>query len=215
MEKELTRATVDTKYTWDLTRIYESDEAWEAAFAEVKAMGGEIEKLAGTLAGGKEAVLAALRLEDELGLKLSCIYTYAMMKQNEDTTVGKYQAMLGRAASLISEAGAKSAYATPELLSLPDGTLEALIADPDFADFDAALRKTLRQKPHTLDAEGERLLAMASEVCSASENAYDMLTDADLDLGKTRGEDGKKNAAGCNRTEIWYNTKRLTQEDWI
>ncbi|MBP3427452.1 MAG: oligoendopeptidase F [Clostridia bacterium] len=192
MEKELTRATVDTKYTWDLTRIYESDEAWEAAFAEVKAMGGEIEKLAGTLAGGKEAVLAALRLEDELGLKLSCIYTYAMMKQNEDTTVGKYQAMLGRAASLANEVMAKGAFLTPELLSLADGVLEGYIEDPDFADFDASLRKTLRMKPHTLSAREEQLLAMAGEVCGASENAYDMLTDADMDLGKTRGEDGKK-----------------------
>ena len=192
MEKELTRATVDTKYTWDLTRIYESDEAWEAAFAEVKTMGGEIEKLAGTLAGGKEAVLAALRLEDELGLKLSCIYTYAMMKQNEDTTVGKYQAMLGRAASLANEVMAKGAFLTPELLSLADGVLEGYIEDPDFADFDASLRKTLRMKPHTLSAREEQLLAMAGEVCGASENAYDMLTDADMDLGKTRGEDGKK-----------------------
>ena len=192
MEMELTRATVDPKYTWDLTRIYESDEAWEKAFAEVKEQGDAIGKLAGTLAGGKEAVLTALRLEDELGLKLSCIYTYAMMKQNEDTTVGQYQAMLGRAASLANEVMAKGAFLTPELLSLEDGVLESYIADPDFADFDASLKKTLRLKPHTLSAREEQLLAMAGEVCGASENAYDMLTDADMDLGKTRGEDGKK-----------------------
>ena len=37
MEKELTRETVDPRYTWDLTRIYASDEAWEEAFADVKA----------------------------------------------------------------------------------------------------------------------------------------------------------------------------------
>ena len=28
MDNQLTRATVDPRYTWDLTRIYESDEAW-------------------------------------------------------------------------------------------------------------------------------------------------------------------------------------------
>ena len=37
MEQELTRDQVDARYTWDLTRIFEGDEAWEAAFAEVKA----------------------------------------------------------------------------------------------------------------------------------------------------------------------------------
>ncbi|MBQ7885331.1 MAG: oligoendopeptidase F [Clostridia bacterium] len=192
MEQELTRGTVDPKYTWDLSRIYESDEAWERAFEKAKALGDEIAAMAGTMKDGRQAVLAALKLNNELEQSLSCIYTYAMMKQHEDTTVGRYQAMLGRAGSLLSEAMAKAAFLTPELLSLDQGMLEGYIADPDFADFDAALRAALRMKPHTLSAREERLMAMASEVCSASENAYDMLTDADMDLGKTRDEDGKK-----------------------
>lgn len=192
MEQELTRATVDPKYTWDLTRIYPSDEAWESAFAEVKAQGDALAAMAGTLGDGKEAVLAALCKENELDQKISCIYTYAMMKMNEDSTVGKYQAMLGRAASLASEVMAKGAFLTPELLALDDGVLEGYIADPDFADFDAGLKKTLRMKPHTLSAREEQLLAMAGDICGAPENAYDMLTDADMDLGKTRSEDGKK-----------------------
>jgi len=192
MEQELTRATVDPKYTWDTTRIYESDEAWEKAVESVKAQGDEFAAMAGTLSQGKDVILKALTAYTKMYEQVSGIYTYAMMKQNEDTTVGTYQAMLGRAASLLAEIGAKTAYATPELLALPEGTLEALIEDPEFADYDAMLRGILRQKPHTLSAREEQLLAMAGEVCGASENAYDMLTDADMDLGMTRGEDGKK-----------------------
>ena len=192
MENELTRSTVEPRYTWDLTRIYDSDEAWEKAFADVKALGDEIAALSGTLSSGKDAVLSCLRMEDRMGCMISCIYTYAMMKQNEDTTVGKYQAMLGRAGTLYSEVSARSAFITPELLSLEDGVLESYIADPDFSDYDAALKRTLRMKPHTLSAREEQLLAMAGDVMGASESAYDMLTDADMDLGMTRGEDGKK-----------------------
>ena len=192
MDMELTRATVEQKYTWDMTRIYENDEAWEKAVADVKASADAFAAKAGTLKDGKEVILAALNEYADMYTQISGIYTYAMMKQNEDTTVGTYQAMLGRAASLLSEVGAKTAYAIPELLALPQGTLEALIEDPAFADFDAQLKSILRQKPHTLSAREEQLLAMAGEVCGASENAYDMLTDADMDLGFTRGEDGKK-----------------------
>ena len=192
MEKELTRATVDPKYTWDVTRIYASDEAWETAFADTKAKGDQIAAMAGTLENGKEAVLAALTMENDLEQALSCIYTYAMMKTNEEMTASHYQAMLGRAGSLVSEIMAKGAFLTPELLSLDEETLKGYIADPDFSDYDVRLTKTLRMKPHTLSAREEQLLAMAGEVCGASENAYDMLTDADMDLGKTRGEDGKK-----------------------
>ncbi|MBQ8616996.1 MAG: precorrin-8X methylmutase, partial [Clostridia bacterium] len=133
MEKELTRATVDPKYTWDLTRIYESDEAWEKAFADTKAKGDEIAAMAGTLKNGKDAVLAALNMENDLEQALSCIYTYAMMKTNEEMTVSKYQAMLGRAGSLVSEIMAKGAFLTPELLSLDEEVIKGYIADPDVA----------------------------------------------------------------------------------
>ena len=32
MDKELTRASVDPRFMWDLTRIFNSDDAWEQAF---------------------------------------------------------------------------------------------------------------------------------------------------------------------------------------
>ena len=192
MEQELTRGTVDPRYTWDLTRIFENDEAWERAFENAKKQADSLAAMAGTMKDGKQAVLCALKLENELEQALSVIYTYAMMKQHEDTTVGRYQGMMGRAGTLVSEAMAKAAFLTPELLALEDGVLEMYIADPAFADYDAALRAALRQKPHTLSAREEQLMAMASEVCGACENVYDMLTDADMDLGKTRDEDGKK-----------------------
>ena len=187
MEQELTRATVDPRYTWDVTRIYASDEAWEQAYAALREDGKAFAALAGTLSSGREAILTAISRYAKLEAAMSRVYCYAMMKQNEDTTVGKYQGMLAQAASLASELGADGAFLMPELLALPDGTLEALIDDPDFAEYDAMLRSALRMKPHTLTAREEQLLAMAGDVCGAPENAYDLLTDADMDLGMTRG----------------------------
>ena len=127
MEQELTRGTVNPKYTWDVSRIYESDEAWECATQKAKEQADALAQMAGTMKDGKQAVLAALKLEDALGQNLSCIYTYAMMKQHEDTTVGKYQAMMGRAGTLVSEAMAKAAFLTPELLALEEGDRKSVV----------------------------------------------------------------------------------------
>ena len=60
MEQELTRATVEPRYTWDVTRIYTSDEDWEKAYAALREDGRAFAALAGTLAGGREAVLTAI-----------------------------------------------------------------------------------------------------------------------------------------------------------
>lgn len=192
MDNQLTRATVDPRYTWDLTRIYESDEAWEQAFEAVKAEANAFAACAGTLQEGRESVKKALERYMTLMEKMGDVYCYAMMKQHEDTTVGVYQAMNSRAQTLYSEVAAKTAFLTPELLTLEESELAGMIADPAFAAYDVFLKGVLRMKPHTLTPREEQLLAMASEMAGVPENAYDMLTDADLDLGTTRGENGQK-----------------------
>ena len=192
MEKELTRATVDPRYTWDLTRAFPTDEAWEEAFKEISDEAKEFAKRAGTLSQGKEAVLDAFKALAHMSQRLSGLYAYSMMRSNEDSANAKYQAMSDRAGTLSGEVAAASAFLDPELLALKDGEIEAMMADPDFSEFDRLLGGVLRMKDHTLSAAEEKLMAMAADTCEASANAYHMLAYADMDLGKTRGENGEK-----------------------
>ena len=53
MEQELTRGTVDPKYTWDVSRIYESDETWEQAIQKAKEQADALAAMAGTMKDGK------------------------------------------------------------------------------------------------------------------------------------------------------------------
>lgn len=194
MDNPKLRDSVDPRYTWDLTRVYESDAAWERAFAEVKERAQAFAGCAGTLCNGRETVKKALDGYMALMERMGDVCAYAMMKLHEDTTAGAYQAMNSRAQTLYSEVCAKTAFFVPELLTLEEREMESMMADAAFADYDVFLRDVLRMKPHTLSPREEQLLAMASEMAGVPENAYDMLAGADLDLGKTRGEDGKKAA---------------------
>ena len=192
MEKELTRETVDPRYTWDLTRIYASDEAWEEAFAAVKAQAEAFAKRAGTLSQGREAVLDALTAMMRMDETFFALHAYAMMKNNEDSTNAKYQAMSDRAGTLAGIVAAACSFMEPELLALEEGEIEKMIADPAFAEYDRYLSGVLRMKAHTLTASEEKLMAMASDACNAAATAYEMLSYADMNLGKTRGENGEK-----------------------
>ena len=192
MEKELTRETVDPRYTWDLTRIYASDEAWEEAFAAVKAQAEAFAKRAGTLSHGREAVLDSLAAMMRMDETFFALHAYAMMKNNEDSTNAKYQAMSDRAGTLAGVVAAACSFMEPELLALEEGEIEKMIADPAFAEYDRYLSGVLRMKAHTLTASEEKLMAMASDACNAAATAYEMLSYADMNLGKTRGENGEK-----------------------
>ncbi len=192
MEKELTRETVDPRYTWDLTRIYASDEAWEEAFVTIKAQADAFAQRAGTLNKGRESILETLAAMAKMDEEFEALYVYAMMKNNEDSTNAKYQAMSDRAGTLAGVVAASSAFMEPELLALPEGEVEAMIADPAFEKYDRYLSGVLRMKAHTLTANEEKLMAMASDACNAASNAYEMLSYADMNLGMTRGENGEK-----------------------
>lgn len=192
MEMEIkSRNEIDPKYTWDLTRVYKDDAAWEKEFAAVAGEAAEYGKLAGTLCNGREAVLSNLNTYFDLNRRLSSLYSYAMMKQNEDTGNETYQAMNDRASTLLGTVMAESAYLSPELLSLPEDVLEAYAVDPDFENYSVFLHETIRQKPHVLTQEGEQILAMSMDTLTTMDAASEMIRSLDLKLGKTRGDDGK------------------------
>ena len=182
----------EVRLHWDLTRLYPSDDAWEAAFEEAGKEADEFGKRAGTLGQGRDAVLHALSAYMRMNLHVERLYSYAMMKLHENTADGRYQGMQDRAASLVSRMAASSAFLTPELLTLPEEELNGMAEDERFAEFDVFLKEILRTKPHVLGTKEERLLAMASEVSGVPENAAELLMGADLDLGKTPAEDGSK-----------------------
>ncbi len=71
--------------------------------------------------------------------------------------------MDARATAKYVKAVGTIAYAQPEILALPQETLDAIMADEQVAPYRFALEDLLRAKPHTLTAPEEKLLAAFGE----------------------------------------------------
>ena len=191
MSENLLRKDIPENLKWAPEHIYASEEHWESDFAWIKERVAELAACAGTLANGREAALHALKLCNETSEHFSRLYSYAAVRLNVDNGDAFYQGVMARASSLYAQFAAAASFLSPELLSLGEETLEAYIADPDFADFDVTIRELLRMRPYTLSAEMEKVLASAQEALSGASNIYDMLTDVDMKLGKVKNEEGK------------------------
>lgn len=75
--------------------------------------------------------------------------------------------------NLAVETGEASAFETPELLAIPDETLEAFYAaEPALEHYRLALTRVRRQKEHTLSHEGEALLAAAGQLGQAPTTSF-------------------------------------------
>ncbi len=189
------RSEIPEEYTWDLTHIFPTDEAWQAALEETKEATKQVTAYQGHLADGADQLLGLLRLEDQLSAAYRRLYTYAHQKLDQDTTVSTYQAMTAQITTQFMAWGAASAFKVPELLSLPEGTLERYFREePQLELYRLSLERILRKKAHTLSDSEERLLALTGEMQNAPSEIYSNLTNADLTFPDALDSQGEPHA---------------------
>lgn len=184
------RNEIPEEYKWKLNKIFSSDENWEEELQNLKKESVKLKAFKGKLSD-KEEILKYLACNEELSRKAEKLYVYAHMKSDEDTTNTKYQAMMSKIDSYMSEFSSYGAFFVPELLSLKDGFIEGLIEDDDrFKAYDFLLKDILKDKPHTLSESVEEVLALAIECFEAPSNIQNMLSNADMKFGFLNDEEG-------------------------
>ncbi len=183
------RSEIDKRWQWKLEDLYLTVEAWEADFQKAKASVPVLESFKGRVAGNPAK---AIKAYFESHLILERLYAFAHMHRDEDNANTTFQALTDRAESLSVETEAAASFLEPELLAMEESALHALMKDPVLSDFDVYLRTLLRNKPHTLPAEQEKLLAMTGEMASAPQNIFSMLTQVDMKFPDIRNEKGEE-----------------------
>ena len=190
MTQELkARKDIDKRYQWRLEDIFATEEAYEQAYAQAERV---IEKMAGWQGRVSENPRQAILDADALALQMDHLAAYALMRRDEDSADSARQARAMRFQRLGVKAGSALSFLDPELLALPEETLQSMMGDPDFAAYSEQLRLLLLQKPHTLPAEQEKLLAQAGDVMSVSQDVFSMFNTVDLPLPEVTGENGEK-----------------------
>lgn len=196
MTQQLTREEQERKYpnnTWDLTTIFESDEAFETALKEVENYIGEEEKFKGHLGDSSETLYKALALEDEIGTKLEQVYVYAHLKQDQDISNDKYTGFESRAHQLIIKISSAWSFLVPEILQIDEDKLQSFIKEnDDLKRYEFDLKLINEKRPHILNAEQEKLLTEAQGALTTPENVYGMFSNADLEFDDAIDKDGEK-----------------------
>ena len=175
------REEIDSKYKWDLSSMFPSDEAFEAGLEELKDYCPKLLAFKGKISTSAQALLEFLQLEDKMTLLLYKIINYAERKSDEDTRVAKYQAYVANATSAYTQVGEATSWFAAELLAIPAESVEKFYAEvPALEFYRRKLNKILNQREHTLSAEEEALLARAEELAVQPTNIFSMFDDADL-----------------------------------
>ncbi|MWC28897.1 oligoendopeptidase F [Paenibacillus sp. MMS18-CY102] len=185
------RSETAAEHHWKLEDLFGDQASWDREYALAKEQIKKAAEYEGKLADPAQ-LKACFELEDELSLHVERLYVFANMRHHEDTAEPTYQALSDKTKKLSVETGEALSYVTPEVLSLSDEQLDALINNSDLALYKKTLEEMRRQKAHILSKSEEALLAQVGSVTQAPNTIYSMLSNADLKFPKVKNEQGEE-----------------------
>lgn len=175
------RDEIDERYRWDLSSIFESDEAFLTALEQAKEFPEKFMAYQGKISQSAKSLLEFLRLDDEVSLALTKLINYAERKSDEDTRNSTYQDYSAQVMTLWVALSSASSWFSSELLTLDEQTMEFFYSqEPDLELYHRVLDIIFRRRSHVLSPAEEKLLASAGDMASQPGNVYSLLNDADL-----------------------------------
>lgn len=175
------REEIDEQYRWDLSSIFESDEAFLAALEEAKKLPPRFASFQGKISASAANLLAYLKLDDEAGLILTKLANYAERKSDEDTRESRYQDYSSQVMTLWVSLSSASSWFTSELLSLSEQEMEGFYSqEPELELYRRCLDVIFSRREHVLSPAEEKLLAAAGDMANQPDNIFSLLNDADL-----------------------------------
>ena len=187
------RSELDPQFTWATTDLFPSDGAWEAEIPEIQKLIEQLKACQGTLGRSAQDLLAFFKLEDQFTLKAEPFACYAMYQRDQDTRDPRAQKMNGQMMNLLIQAEEATAFATPEILEIPQEVMDRFYQEePGLEHYRLALTRIRRQKDHTLSPREEALLASAGKIGQSPSTIYNLLNDADLSFPDAVDQEGNK-----------------------
>lgn len=185
------RNEVPTELTWDLTRVFKDDAAWEKEYQAVKKAIADLPQLKGSYTSGQN-LYAGLTKILAVQRQLEKVYVYASMASDVDTSNSRYLGYKAQVQALANQFEANTSFNYPEILSIPEDKLLSFEKEePRLHKYDHLLEQIGRKRPHTLPAAEEQLVADAGDAMSVSENTFNVLTNSDIEYGYVQDENGE------------------------
>lgn len=189
----LKRNEVEEKYKWDLKSYFTSDEKWDEEFKNVKPLFDTLTTFEGKLSD-EGGLLECLNLQKRTDEIVSRLYVYISLKVKEDAKNGFYQNKANVLQKYLSDVSPKLSYIQSEINDLPDEMLNRLATDPSFADYDIMLKNVIKNKPHMLSKQEEKLMSSLSECIGGEQEVFDMLDAVDIKFEDATDSSGIKYA---------------------
>ena len=175
------RKDVPVNETWDLSLIFAAEADFEAAVEKAKKLADTLEKTYKNALTTPESIAECLALYEELEILLYQTTSYTSLAVSVDYTDTEAQKKDAKMTALAAEIGSRLSFIESEIADAPEELIRAAMDKTGRAKH--YLAEILREKPHRLSAETEKVLAALSPVFNAPYDIYHMTKLADMKFG--------------------------------
>ena len=175
----LKRNEIEEKYKWDLKSYFTSDEKWDEEFESIKPLFEILTTFEGKLSDA-DILLQCLNLQKRVNEIVGRLYVYISLKVKENAKNGFYQNKFNMLQKYLNDVSPKLSYINSEINDLPDEVLNELASNARFLDYDLMLKDVIKNKPHMLSKQEEKLMSSLSECIGGAEDVFDMIDAVDI-----------------------------------
>lgn len=186
------RSEVKEEYTWDLSAMYASKEAWEKEIAEIETLTESIAAKEGKVTASASELLFVLEQGAKAEQKIELAFSYAERLYDQDQKNTEHQAMSQKMYALYTDYSSRTAFVVPEILATEEAVIESYIKENDALElYRKQIEEIQRTKAHCLSAEMEKLVAMTGEMAQTSEQVFSIINNADFVFPEITDENGE------------------------
>ena len=202
---------------WNLAEVYASTAAWNDDAAKLEAQFKEFAGCKGKMGESAAQFRRCLDLKADMTKRYLRMATFSGEQVAEDTGNPAFLELDQRADILGNRLNEATAFVDPEILRIGRGKIAQFLAqDPALGIYRFPLDQTLRQAPHTLNEEGEALIAQFGLMDNAGGTSFSILTNADIPWPRVKlstGEEATLDASGFDkyrRSQVRDDRKKVT-----
>ena len=177
------REDISEEAKWDLGGLYAQESSWQKDFKKLEKDISGYEAFKETLADSAGKIKVCLEFDIDISRRIEKLYTYAHLRNDEDKTHTQKQGNFEKVVRLRTLIGQVSSYIPSELMAIPEDQMNKFLKDKELRFYKLHLERILRYRKHVLSEKEEKLLASSAEMARTARDAFEMLDNADLNLG--------------------------------
>ena len=187
-----TRSEIAESDTWDLTKLYESEQGYQRDLERLKQEYPRYASFKGRVGRSAPDLVEVLEFDKSIDLLGEKLGHYVSLKAAEDSANRDNLARKAEFSSLGTKIREAASFITPEIQAIPDDRFTALIAEPLLKEWRNSLERLRRYRPHTLSEGEEKVLAAGASAVRGHRETFSQLTNVDMIFGLVPDDRGQE-----------------------